>query len=58
MAHSGTEGLEQARRCAPDVVILDILMPKLEVWRLRACGDVPILLLSYSLLSFPQQRCD
>jgi len=50
VAHSGAEGLEKARRWAPDVVILDILMPGmdgLEVCRrLRAGGDVPVLMLT------------
>ena len=50
VAHGGDEGLELARRWAPDVVILDILMPGidgLEVCRrLRAGGDVLILLLT------------
>jgi len=50
VAHSGVEGLDLARKRAPDVVILDILMPGmdgLEVCRrLRAGGDVPILLLT------------
>ena len=50
VAHSGADGLEQARRWAPDVVILDIQMPGmdgLEVCRrLRAGGDVPILMLT------------
>jgi two-component system, OmpR family, response regulator MprA len=50
VAHSGADGLENARRWAPDVVILDILMPGLDglevCRRLRAGGDVPILLLT------------
>ncbi len=50
VAHSGADGLELARRWAPDVVILDILMPDLDglevCRRLRAGGDVPILLLT------------
>jgi len=50
VAHDGTEGLELARRWAPDIVILDILMPGidgLEVCRrLRAGGDVRVLLLT------------
>ncbi len=50
VAHDGTAGLELARRWAPDVVILDILMPGidgLEVCRrLRAGGDVRVLLLT------------
>ena len=50
VAHSGAEGLEQARRQAPDVVILDILMPGLDglevCHRLRVGGAVPTLLLT------------
>ncbi len=50
VAHDGTEGLELARRWAPDIVILDILMPGIEglevCRRLRAGGDVRVLLLT------------
>jgi len=50
VAHDGAMGLDLARRWAPDVVILDILMPGLDglevCRRLRAGGDVPILLLT------------
>jgi len=50
VAHDGADGLERARRWAPDVVILDIQMPGmdgLEVCRrLRAGGDAPILMLT------------
>ena len=50
VAHSGADGLEKARRWAPDIVILDILMPGLDglevCRRLRAGGDVPIMLLT------------
>ncbi len=50
VAHTGAEGLAQAGRCAPELVILDILMPGLDglevCRRLRAGGDVPILLLT------------
>jgi len=50
VAQSGADGLEMARRWAPDVVILDIQMPGmdgLEVCRrLRAGGDVPVLMLT------------
>jgi len=50
VAHGGAEGLESAQQWAPDVVILDILMPGLDglevCRRLRTGGDVPILLLT------------
>ncbi len=50
VAHSGAEGLEKARRWAPDVVVLDIQMPGLDglevCRRLRAGGDVPVLMLT------------
>lgn len=50
VAHGGEEGLEAARVQGPDLVILDVLMPRLDglevCRRLRAGGDVPILLLT------------
>ncbi len=50
IAHSGAEGLAQAREHTPDLVILDIMMPGmdgLEVCRrLRAQGKIPILMLT------------
>jgi two-component system OmpR family response regulator len=49
-AGDGEEALEQAARALPDLVVLDIIMPKmdgLEVCRrLRATSEVPILFLS------------
>lgn len=50
-AASGTEALTSAARCAPDAVVLDIMMPGVdgvEVCRhLRACGiDAPVLFLT------------
>src|SRR5918911_3090389 len=50
LARDGTEGLRQAREQAPDLVVLDILMPGLDglevCRRLRAGGDIPILMLT------------
>lgn len=50
IAHSGPDGLALAREHAPDLVILDIMMPGmdgLEVCRrLRAEGKIPILMLT------------
>jgi DNA-binding response OmpR family regulator len=49
-ATDGYEGLQAARREQPDVVILDLMLPKmdgLEVCRrIRAASDVPILMLT------------
>ena len=50
IANSGRGGLDSARDRAPDLVVLDIMMPGidgLEVCRrLKAGGDVPILMLT------------
>src|SRR5881275_808751 len=50
LARDGTEGLRQAREQAPDLVVLDVLMPGLDglevCRRLRAGGDIPILMLT------------
>jgi len=49
-AGDGVEGLARARRLAPDLVILDVMMPGLDgievCRRLRAEGDVAILMLT------------
>lgn len=49
-AYDGVEGLQAARRENPDVIVLDLMLPKmdgLEVCRrLRADSDVPILMLT------------
>ncbi len=49
-AKDGVDGLQQARAARPDVVVLDLMLPKmdgLEVCRrLRAESDVPILMLT------------
>ena len=53
MAHDGRDGLEQARRWKPDLVILDLMLPEIDgqevCRRLRAdsaLGDVLILMLT------------
>jgi len=50
VAHDGQEALEKARRQRPDLVILDLMLPKLdglEVCRaLRREGDLPIIMLT------------
>ncbi|GLY33954.1 response regulator transcription factor [Kineosporia sp. NBRC 101731] len=50
LVHDGISALDQARRAAPDVLVLDVMMPGLDglaVCRaLRAESDVPILMLT------------
>jgi len=50
VAHDGEAGLEAARDNPPDLVLLDLMIPKIngvEVCRrLRAAGDVPIIILT------------
>ncbi len=49
-ANNSTEGIELARKHAPDVIILDLMMPELNGWmvckQIRQFSDVPILILS------------
>jgi two-component system alkaline phosphatase synthesis response regulator PhoP len=49
-AHDGLDGLQTARREQPDIIVLDLMLPRmdgLEVCRrLRAESDVPILMLT------------
>ena len=53
VAHSGAEGLEQARRRAPDVVILDILMACYQDVRLLWTSRRPILTFMSNLAPRP-----
>lgn len=50
IANSGKEGLELIQREAPDMVILDLMMPEINGWsvckQIRATSNVPILILS------------
>jgi two-component system alkaline phosphatase synthesis response regulator PhoP len=49
-AGDGLSGLEMARKQAPALIVLDLMLPGLDGWevckRLRAASDVPILMLT------------
>jgi two-component system, OmpR family, alkaline phosphatase synthesis response regulator PhoP len=49
-AANGEEALEKARRLRPDLVMLDVMMPKVDGWevvrRLRADSQVPVIMLT------------
>jgi DNA-binding response OmpR family regulator len=49
-AQSGTEGLDQAYKTRPDLIILDIMMPDMDGFtvcaRLREMMNIPILMLT------------
>lgn len=48
--NSGQEGVDQAQKSKPDIVILDLMMPEMDGWqvckRIREFSSVPILILS------------
>ncbi|MFN2222834.1 MAG: response regulator [Chloroflexota bacterium] len=50
LASDGPSGLQLARRCEPDLVILDILLPGMDGWQvlrlLRQTSDVPVVVLT------------
>jgi DNA-binding response OmpR family regulator len=52
-AADGTDGLEKARAAQPDVVLLDVMLPKLDGWRVAEAlledprtGEIPIVFLT------------
>ncbi len=49
-AHSGQVGIETARHLAPDIVIVDLMMPGVDGWEvcrtIRTFSQVPILVIS------------
>jgi DNA-binding response OmpR family regulator len=49
-ANSGPEGVQTARTDAPDIIILDLMMPDMNGWQVcnavRSFSQVPILILS------------
>jgi two-component system, OmpR family, alkaline phosphatase synthesis response regulator PhoP len=52
-ATDGPDGLEKARKTRPDVVLLDVMLPKLDGWRVAEAlledprtGEIPIVFLT------------
>lgn len=49
-AFDGVEGLERFGQVKPDVVILDVLLPKMDGWttlrKLREVSDVPVIIIT------------
>jgi DNA-binding response OmpR family regulator len=49
-ANTAPEGIRLVKKCNPDVVILDLMLPEMEGWQvcqtIRETSDVPILILS------------
>jgi DNA-binding response OmpR family regulator len=52
-AADGADGLEKARSASPDVVLLDVMLPKLDGWRVAEAlledprtGEIPIVFLT------------
>jgi two-component system KDP operon response regulator KdpE len=54
-AADGSEGLRTAYREQPDLIVLDIMMPKIDGWetcrRLRELSDVPIIMLTAKMMA-------
>jgi DNA-binding response OmpR family regulator len=50
VAHDGQEGLRQAYAFRPNLVLLDVMMPRMDGWdmlrRLREFSDVPVIMLT------------
>ncbi len=49
-ANSGMNGVDEAKACDPDMIILDLMMPDVDGWHIckeiRTFSNVPILILS------------
>lgn len=49
-AHSGVDGIAYTKQNAPDIVLLDLMMPEMDGWQvcreIRSFSSVPILILS------------
>lgn len=49
-AADGVQALAEVERCSPDLIVLDLMLPRLDGWevcrRIRATSDLPILMLT------------
>jgi CheY-like chemotaxis protein len=64
-AGDGTEALEAIREAAPDAVILDVMMPDIDGWGVRArmlenpaLADIPVIFLSARAQEADKRRGD
>jgi len=65
VAESGSDGIDQARTLAPDVILLDVMMPGIDgVETMRslsidpATRDIPVIFLTAKTQACEQQRID
>jgi len=63
-AANGLEGLEQARRAAPDLILMDVRMPVMDgyastraIREIEALREIPIIAVSASATKEVQERC-
>ena len=64
-AADGTDGLEKARSASPDVVLLDVMLPKLDGWRVAEAlledpttGEIPIVFLTARATTEDRRRAE
>jgi len=63
-AYDGSEGLEKARKEKPDLILLDIIMPKMNGYEVCKClkedkntEDIPIIILTASDAKELEDKC-
>lgn len=63
VARDGGEGLERARELRPDLVLLDVMMPKMDGWQVLtalkadpAVADIPVVMLTAKVQDQDQIR--
>jgi chemosensory pili system protein ChpA (sensor histidine kinase/response regulator) len=65
VANNGIEGLEQARRSKPDVILLDLGMPKMDGYQMlrelradEALKDIPVIVISAWTAATHRERAE